>query len=408
MIRTFSTNLIAVLLIGAAAHRASAATPASPAVEAMLIQGKIADAQRQLEAQLKSDPRDDNARFALGIVQTLRGGERLMQGLYRYGMQPAWATMLPIVRLPVPENPQPEPLTNEAFRQLIADLVADLGRAETTLALIESKEVKLPLHLGMYRLDFNDDGMTTDDETLWQIFSRVTRRAVDEQVATQFVVAFDKGDVHWLRGYCHLLSSLCELFLAYDTQELHDYAAQLFFPTAKTPYPQLHDQKMVGWFMDAVAFIHMLRLPVKDADRLASAHAHLLLVVEQSRLSWEAILAETDDELEWVPNPRQRNTAIPGALISQDMVKAWHELLDELEAILLGRKLIPFWRGGESRGINMRRVFFEPTTFDLVLWVQGSTAIGYLEDGPLTEPGFWRRVQDRFQGQFFWFALWVN
>jgi hypothetical protein len=410
--QTFLTvGLAAIVGCAASPAPAAPATAAVSAVEAMLVEGKIADAQRQLEGQLKSDPKDDNARFALGIVQTLRGGERLMQSLYRYGLDPRWKTMVPIVRLPVPENPAPEPLTNAAFRQIVADLLADLGRAEGTLAAVKSNDVKLPLHLGMYRLDFNDDGQAADDETLWQIFSRVTGRAVDEQIAAQFFVAFDKGDVHWLRGYCHLLSAMCESFLAYDTNKLHDYTAQLFFPTAKTRVPLLEKKNEDWWrdpLLDAIAFIHLLDLPVAEPERLKAAHAHMMAVIEQSRLSWAAIRAETDDDMEWVPSPKQSHTAIPGATISEDMVTEWFAFLDELEAVLKGDKLIPFWRGEKVVGLNVKRVFYEPSPFDLVLWIQGGAAIPYLETGPMTEPDFWWDLDRKFHDQFFWFALWVN
>jgi hypothetical protein len=42
--------------------------------------------------------------------------------------------------------------------------------------------------------------------------------------------------------------------------------------------------------------------------------------------------------------------------------KGWLEFLDEAKALLKGEKLIPFWRKGEERGINLRRVFTEPRT----------------------------------------------
>ena len=58
--------------------------------------------------------------------------------------------------------------------------------------------------------------------------------------------------------------------------------------------------------------------------------------------------------------------------------------------------------------MNVRRVFYEPTTFDLVLWVQGSAAVPYLEEGERTRPEFWRDIQRAFRGQLFWFAVWVN
>jgi hypothetical protein len=408
-------RLAALLLIAAIAATARAQTPVGPAVEAMLVQGKLADAEKQLAAQLQSTPKDDNARFALGAVQTLQGGERLMQSLYRYGLNARWSTFLPFVRLPVPLNPNPEPLTNEAFRQMIAQLADDLAKVEATLAAVESDNVKLPLHVGMYRLDFDGDGQATDEETLWRIFARIMGRDIREETAAGFVIAFDKGDVHWLRGYCRVLSAICEFHLAYDSSKLHDHAAQLFFPTAKVKYefltpganPQNWEETR-DWVIDLIAFIHELRLPVAEAPRMAKAREHLLAVIEQSRLSWKAILAEKDDDREWIPNPSQKSTAIPNASVTQPMIDGWLALMGELESLLNGEKLIPFWRGDETRGVNLKRVFTEPTEFDLVLWVQGTAAEPYLEEGELTQPEFWRRIRDGFQGQLFWFAVWVN
>ena len=51
-----------------------------------------------------------------------------------------------------------------------------------------------------------------------------------------FVIAFDRGDVAWLRGYCHLLMTFTEAYLAHDGQELFDHSAHLFFPKAVSPY----------------------------------------------------------------------------------------------------------------------------------------------------------------------------
>ena len=84
------------------------------------------------------------------------------------------------------------------------------------------------------------------------------------------------------------------------------------------------------------------------------------------------------------------------------------EELDELEAILQGEKLAPFWRDAGGKGVNIKRMFTEPRTFDLVLWVQGTAAGPYLEEGKVTDQAFWNRIQRGFGGQFFWFALWVN
>jgi hypothetical protein len=84
------------------------------------------------------------------------------------------------------------------------------------------------------------------------------------------------------------------------------------------------------------------------------------------------------------------------------------QFLDEADAVLDGKKLIPFWRSRDGRGINLRRVFTEPTRFDLVLWFQGTAATPYLEEGELTSPDTWRRFQRIFRGEFFTFAAWFN
>ena len=73
-----------------------------------------------------------------------------------------------------------------------------------------------------------------------------------------------------------------------------------------------------------------------------------------------------------------------------------------------GKKLLPFWRSGFEGGINLREVFEDPRDFDLVLWVQGTAALPYLEEGQLTDAALWREFQRLFRGQFLGFALWFN
>lgn len=396
----------AVMTLAAAPLRAIEVASFEP----LLVAGKWTEAEKQLEGAVAADAKDENARFALGTVQALRAFEGLVQGLYRYGLDPEWRSNLPFVRLPVPENPQPTPLTNADFRKLVSDFAAQLAEAEKTLAPIKSPEVKLPLAIGSYRIDVDGDGTASESESFWGIFSAVVGAPIAEEDAKGFVIAFDAGDVNWLRGYCHLLQGLCDFFLAHDTQKLHDHTAQFFFPSAKVKNPVVLATGGDIWnsIADAIAFIHMIQLPVSDAEKLKSSHAHLLEVVAQSRLSWAAINAETDDDREWIPNAKQQNAALPGVMISPEMIDEWHAVLDESEAILQGKKLIPYWRPGDNRDLNLKRVFFEPQTFDLVLWIQGSAAVPYLEKGPSTSPEMWNRVQRVFGGQLGMFAIWFN
>src|SRR5262249_32617617 len=140
------------------------------------------------------------------------------------------------------------------------------------------------------------------------------------------------------------------------------------------------------------------RFPVREPVRLRSALEHLEAVIALSRETWAFILAETDDDHEWLPNPKQHG--VLGVNVRREMIDAWKEFLDEAEEILAGKKLVPHWRVTDGRGINLRRVLTEPRTLDVVLWIQGSAVAPYLERGPVTRDATWDRIYRVFGGQF--------
>ena len=169
-------KLRASLIVGIAAFVLSGSFPAraeekfSATAEAwsqQLVDGHLSAGEKLVADRLAAAPTDDEARLALGVTQTLEAVQGLMQSLYRYGLDPVWAEQLPFVRLPVPKNPKPEALTNEAFREMLATFATDLEKAEKTLARIKSADVKLPLLIGSYRLDFDGDGTATEQEAFW-------------------------------------------------------------------------------------------------------------------------------------------------------------------------------------------------------------------------------------------------
>lgn len=186
----------------------------------------------------------------------------------------------------------------------------------------------------------------------------------------------------------------------------------LFFVRPETPYPFLTEKTEArGWdtwrIVDGITWIHLLNLDLIEPDRMNSALEHFQAVLRQSRASWAAIADETDDEREWIPGPDQTGV-IPGVSVTAEMIEQWHRFLDEAEALLAGEKLAPFWRPAGGRGLNLERVFTEPRGFDLVLWIQGTDAAPYLEDGTVTDAETWRGIQRTFQGRFLGFAAWFN
>jgi len=408
---------MALTLVAGLTSSRLADAAATPLAEPYLVQGKLAEGESALAAFLKSNPKDGQARFGLGTIQFVRAVERMVQSFHRFGLRadPAGG-MVPFARLPIPENPDPKPIRYEDLRALFQTWVDDLRKAEETLTAVGDPGVKLPLHFGQIRLDLDGDGKASDEEVLWKLFTRLNRQAeVTQAQAQEFLIAFDRGDVAWLRGYCHLLMAFGEFYLAHDGRELFDRTAHLFFARPATPFAFLRGRAIEGEgrpemdkILDFVALVHLLRLPVTEPGRMTSVLEHLKAMVALSRESWKLYMDEEDDDHEWIPNPKQTGV-IPGIKITEEMVKGWTlTFLDEAEEILAGRKLIPFWRNAGDRGVNLRRVFAEPREFDFVLWVQGTAAVPYLEAGEVTTPEVWERLQRIFRGEFIGFAIWFN
>jgi hypothetical protein len=410
MIRTVACTLLASLL----AFPAAVFADTTPLIESFLKTGEFDSGEEILSARLDRLPDDDQTRFGLATIQLMGGLETLMQSLYRYGLRDdTFASFLPILRLPVPSNPDPEVLTYAASRQVLQTWLDDLETVRQTLAPIEADQVKLPLRLGLIRLDINADGTATEAESFANVFAAVTGTEIPAAAAENFVITFDRGDVLWLRAYTHLLSAMVEFILAHDTQLLFEAGAHLFFQKIETPHAFLLEGKGIvddfgGFeFVDYIAILHLMRFEPIEPERLERAHQHLLETVKLSRQSWQLISAETDDDHEWLPNPDQTGV-IPDAEITQEMIDTWLLFLSEAEIILKGEKLIPFWRSDDRRGINLKRVFLEPSTFDPVLWVQGTAATPYLERGKLTDADVWQQLSQVFGWQFVGFAIWFN
>lgn len=350
---------------------------------------------------------DPDAQLGLGMIQFLQSVEHLSQGLYRYGLQPPRSFMLPIVRLPVPLNPAPEPVDYDKFRALLQQFVDDLTAAEATLAGVTGNDARIDVDLMQVHYDANGNGSIGGTERLAVVMAAVME--MDDEDIPSLMVGFDAADAYWLRGYANVLMALSEFMLAYDWRESFDVSFHVFFPRAHSAFQEALAAPSSSGFgsevaiADLISFLH-IRWQVEDADRMKRVREHLKQMTALSRLNWAAILAETDDNAEWVPGPGQ--TGATGALVSREQVEAWQLVLDELDALLDGTKLMPHWRF--DQGINMRRVFDEPSAFDLVLWITGPSALPYLEDGTVLTSEEWEALTSSFEGQFGSYAIWFN
>jgi hypothetical protein len=409
--------LLAVTNRATADDGAAAATAGDrPAIEQYLHAGRLEAGEKAVRERLELEPNNDGLRFQLGAVQLCRAAEGLARAWYDHGFQnPAGGPMGAGIPMPASDNPDPQELSYDKARAIIEEFADGLAGAEATLAEIDMVDVKMPLRVGRIRFDVDGDGQA-DGRLGEAIVGAFGGAMKPDDPRLDVDIAFDFADTLWLRAYCRMLRSVCDAALAYDHRELFERTAHIWFPKVDSPHAFLEERDRPpfrgGFFSanveieDLIAFIHLLNFPLEDAERLKRAHAHLVEMNEISREMWDRVIREVDDDREWIPNPDQ--TGALGGKVSQEQINEWLKVVEEFDALLAGEKVVPFWRGQEPRGVNIRRVFHEPRRFDLVMWVQGTGATPFLtapNEKPLTDRSTWRTFGRMFGGQFFGFAL---
>jgi hypothetical protein len=327
-----------------------AADPPPPLAEKFLHEGRFADGETASLLALDTNPADDEARFGLGVIQFVRAVENLGKALYEYGAVSEKATQ-PFLRLPVPKNERPSAISYKALGRMLDVFAADLGRAEATLAGIKDDKVKLRLRLAKITFDFAGTGK--DRTTLIQLITRLNGGRFDFQKGNpDFRVHFDRGDVAWLRAYCHVLSAAVEAYRAVDEEAGFEERVKPVFPNVEAPTRKADPDWING-------------LKVVDAPRLRRARLHLVAVCELNRETWKHILAETDDDSEWLPHPKQTDQL--GLPITKERIDGWLAMMDQLEGFLKGERLLPSslilfvhadHKGGV--GLNVKKLLDDP------------------------------------------------
>jgi hypothetical protein len=369
---------------------------------------------KELQSRASADPADT---FLRGSTEFLASVEKLCGRFHQLGLNYRLGRELPVpfLRLQLPVCDNPKTARAEDVRAALDEFYQDLNRVEATLRPAKGKPFRLELPLGKMALDFDGNGTITEGESFLALYRQFNRRAEPDDKTTPaaaFTAVFDEADVYWIIAYTHFLRGACDLLLAHDGGDLFNAVGQMWFVRADTPLGRastmLRDDGQRRWtgIADAIGLVHQLRLPVKDPQRLARTRTHWLSMISESRAMLASLQSETDDEKEWLPNPRQ-NSAF-GLRLTEAQFEGWGLFLGEMEAILEGKKLLPHWRFASTHGFNVKRFLTEARGTDLVLLLQGSAAVPFIEQGECTSDDTWRRITQLFQGNFIGFAIWIN
>lgn len=412
------------LMIGFSLGLMALATPQASAqtggelLAGHLSQGTLAHGVPELAARVAARPRDQELRFALGLAQIARAGEKVSQGLYRYGFSPPTATLLSTNPAALMINPAPQPVSYEALRQLAAEAVRDLDEAAATLALVDSPQVKVRVNLADIRFDVDGDGRGSESETVGSLLSVLmpAAPAAVPRVGGRQGIAFDRADAIWLRGYANLVAAPLDFILAHNFEPAYTATFHRFFPSGPLPMVSpapasvqtgqgFMNSETFGLLADAVAFVHLLNGPVVEPERRLRVRQRLLQVVALSRQNLAAIEAERDNDAELLPNSRQ--VAADGTTrLSEGSFTAWRAVLTNAEQVLNGQLLVPHWRF--RQGVDVRRLLDEGRDFDPILIATGQGVVPYLRAGPVLKQSQAMELASRL-GTRPWLTLfWFN
>jgi hypothetical protein len=370
-----------------------------------------------LEAAAQGDPA---AAYAAGAGEFFTALEILASGLHRHGFDSPQSFMLPLMRLPVPDNPNPEPLTYEQFRAILVAFRDRLEKSAATLGSVPADaDIGMVIDLTHVGIDLNEDGTIAPDESMAAIMASLSRGGIaPDDTAPALAFRFDRADGFWLQGYAEFLMAQADFWLAHDFKNMFDGSFHMLFPHAKLPLQDILVPLDGGsggmlaseWrIADFISLVHLVNWPVVEPERRQAARRQLQEMIRLSREDWKAIRAETDNDREWLPGPQQKGAnPLTGLEVGEEQVQAWLATLTMAGDLLEGRTLLPHFRIAD-KGINMKRFFEEPKPFDLVLSITGPAIAPYLESGKILTSDEFDQIQRQFGGAgFLTFALWFN
>lgn len=411
---------------------AAQASEASDAIIAHLYAGTASAGLA--EAETACAAADQGACFGQGLLTLVTTYEGLSQDLYRYGaVMPGNEVAEMLFGMSGqsrsgPSNPSPEKLSYEDLRGMLDRFVGGLDTARSQFeAAGQSGDYVLTIDPVQVRIDFDGDGTASESETLALLMSQLTdmgelgyfavpaedgKSKTKTDAARVTSIGFDRADAFWFAGYAQIVAAPFDLLLAHDFSGFYEAYLHRAFPNSGLPmgpYSRggdlfLGDGNDAG-IADLIAGIHTFSFPVTDSPRLAGVLARLKSITALSRQNWDAIQAETDDDRELVPSPRQ-TSILPGMAVTQASVDAWMATLDTIDEVLDGKLLVPHWRF--TKGVDLKAYFETAERTDLVLLIAGSAVLPYLKDGPIADAQSFAKANEAFGADWLNYVFWFN
>ncbi len=254
------------------------------------------------EARLSALPAPTNQDlFALAGLQFLGGVEAALQLRWQTGVRADWSE-LPIMRLPIPDNPTARPFEPADFTTLVKGLDTRMDASRLSLARLGDKPFALDIRIADLWFDINMNGTRDMGEDVASVAGLTLGggRLVTVPVGDP-VIRFDTADAAWLQAYTHFLSGFVSTALAYDPEpairRVMDSSAAIYALWGDTPPPNAMDM-MFGRQVDRVAMALFALSKTPDKTLAMDAYGHFLAMIAENRRFWTLVALETDNDRE--------------------------------------------------------------------------------------------------------------
>ena len=204
-----------------------------------------------------------------------------------------------------------------------SDLPRLLKKSEEGLRLVDvdlekaaHPDIELELCMACWQYDWNHNGRIDDrDQKLFEIEVDAQGAEIPEgDPRRKPTFHFDEGDVLWARAMVSFQRAVLDILLAYDLNSLF-----------KPNQPQPSNPSI--WLQ-----IHLI-----EPQRIAQARARILEGQDYAEKARRLYLAETDDDREWVPNPKQKNHPLP-LPVDQQLYDTWQRILQDVQKLVKGNE----------------------------------------------------------------------
>lgn len=143
-----------------------------------------------------------------------------------------------------------------------------------------------------------------------------------------------------------------------------------------------------------------------DAARIKAMMTHWRATIAENKRFWTLVAQETDNDREWIPNARQ-TPALP-VEIDPQLGESWQAVLQDAEALLTGRLLIPHPLLPKGYGISLVHYEQYPTPLDLIGLIHGVGMYEHAAQGPRISAQNWQRFNRMTNGRAGMFTLFFN